>query len=131
MSTFLFTYGTLQPGLAPADMAAAVDTLQPVGEGWVRGVLYDLGEYPGAVLDDCSESRIYGRVFRLPEDAEVLRELDAYEEFYPEAPAASQFVRRRCSVTLASGGELGCWIYVYNRETGFAQVLSSGRFAKR
>ena len=59
----------------------------------MRGVLYDLGDYPGARLDASSEQRIIGWVYRLPEDAGVLQELDRYEGFNPEAPEKSLFLR--------------------------------------
>jgi len=50
MSDYLFTYGTLKHGHAPDEIASAVTKLRPVGKGFVPGVLYDLGDYPGAVL---------------------------------------------------------------------------------
>lgn len=131
MSEYLFTYGTLQPGLAPAYMAAAVDTLRPVAEGFALGLLYDLGHYPGAVLDPSSERKIHGRVFRLPEDPAILRQLDEYEEFYPDNPEASQFVRVLGSVELAGGSNLICWIYIYNRDPGRARIVEHGRFRKK
>jgi gamma-glutamylcyclotransferase (GGCT)/AIG2-like uncharacterized protein YtfP len=65
MSDFLFTYGTLQPGDAPDEIASTLARLRPVGKGFVHGVLYDLGDYPGAVLDPSSKRRISGTVFRL------------------------------------------------------------------
>jgi gamma-glutamylcyclotransferase (GGCT)/AIG2-like uncharacterized protein YtfP len=67
MSEFLFAYGTLQPGYAPAEIAPAVEKLLPVGEAFVHGVLYDLGGHPGAVLNSSSQERIFGTVYELPE----------------------------------------------------------------
>lgn len=114
MTDHLFAYGTLQPGRAPAEIAAAVERLRPVGEGFVRGALYDLGDYPGAVLDPSSHQKIAGTVFQLPEDANILRQFDQYEGFTPGAQETSLFLRTRCPVALASGRTLECWIYVYN-----------------
>jgi hypothetical protein len=51
MSDYLFVYGTLQPGVAPREIADAVEELKVIGNATVRGVLYDLGEFPGAVLN--------------------------------------------------------------------------------
>ncbi len=117
MSQYLFTYGTLQPGRAPQEIAATVAQLRVVGTGRVRGVLYDCGEYPGAVLD-ADAPEIVGTVVELPEDAPILRELDEYEEFDPRAPESSLFVREMHGVALDSGDTLTCWIYLYNREPG-------------
>lgn len=114
MSEYLFTYGTLHPGRAPREIAAAVEQLQPLERGFVRGALYDLDEYPGAVLDPSSQQKIPGTVFRLPNDPEILRQLDEYEGFDPNAPQSSLFLRVPHSVTLDSGRTLECWIYVWN-----------------
>ncbi len=116
MSQYLFVYGTLRPGCAPAEIALAVAELRPVGEGFVSGALYDLGGYPGAVPDPVSNSRVAGTVMELPEDASVLEQLDAYEGFDPQAPETSEFVRVRQAVELSNGGKVECWFYRYNRE---------------
>jgi len=128
MSNYLFTYGTLHPGHAPDEIASAVDRLRPVGTGYVHGVLYDLGDYPGAVLDPASTRNISGTVFRLPEDEDVLHQLDEYEGFDQNSPDRSLFIRTLRIVTLDSGDTLPCWIYVYNQETGTARILPSGAY---
>jgi gamma-glutamylcyclotransferase (GGCT)/AIG2-like uncharacterized protein YtfP len=115
MSQYLFVYGTLQPGCARAVVVPAAAKLRVVGKGFVYGVLYDLGGYPGAVPHPKATGRIAGTVLELPQDANVLRELDAYEGFDPEAPAASEFVRVRESVQMSDGGAMECWMYRYNR----------------
>lgn len=117
MSDCLFVYGTLRLGCAPAEIATAVAKLRAVGEGFVSGVLYDLGGYPGAVPDASAKGKIAGMVMELPADESVLRELDAYEGFDPQAPEKSEFVRVRQTVELTTGRTLECWIYHYNRES--------------
>jgi gamma-glutamylcyclotransferase (GGCT)/AIG2-like uncharacterized protein YtfP len=86
MSEFLFAYGTLQPGLAPEQIADVVRDLVNVGNGSVPGTLYDLGSFPGAVLESNSSRRISGTVYRLPAGAGILHRLDEYEEYNPESP---------------------------------------------
>jgi gamma-glutamylcyclotransferase (GGCT)/AIG2-like uncharacterized protein YtfP len=130
MSKYLFTYGTLQPGMAPREIAPVVERLRMVGEGSARGTLYDLGAYPGVVLDALSEHRVYGTVFELPEDDSVLRQLDTYEDYHPGSLESSLFVRAVSSVELVSGGALDCWMYVYNRRTDGACVVVTGRFRR-
>lgn len=122
----VFIYGTLLPGAAPREIADAAARLCFAGRASVRGYLYDLGRYPGAVLDSSTERRVHGAVFTLPEDPAVLRALDAYEEFDAAAPRLSQFVRVRAIATIAGGGQLECWIYVYNRDVRAARRIESG-----
>ena len=110
----LFVYGTLHPDRAPEAMRSVVARLRHAGSGSVQGRLLDLGAYPGLVLD--GELRpVRGEVFALPEDAETLPALDAYEGFDPADEAGSLFVRRLCAVTLEGGSEEQHWVYVYNR----------------
>ena len=126
----LFVYGTLSPRHAPPEIAATVRRLRPVGPATVRGRLYDLGEYPGAVLSKNSRSLIRGEVFELPGDAQTLSSLDHYEEFEPEKPASSLFVRRAWPVVMEDGTRLRCWVYVYNGATKDAQPVQSGRYSR-
>jgi gamma-glutamylcyclotransferase (GGCT)/AIG2-like uncharacterized protein YtfP len=116
MSDYLFAYGTLQPGLAPEEVAETAARLRPVGTGFVYGEIYELHGYPGVIPDPNSKNRIRGTVLELPDDPNVLHQLDDYEGYDPEDPVASEFVRERHSVELSGGGTLECWIYRYNRE---------------
>lgn len=141
MPDYLFAYGTLLPAATPAEIASVAARLKAIGEGQVRGRLYDLGHFPGAVLEadqysaqDSAQHSIHGTVFELPGDigisrgAEILQALDAYEEFNPADAAASQFLRTRCVVSLPSGTAIECWIYVYNRGVKNAPLVEGGRW---
>jgi gamma-glutamylcyclotransferase (GGCT)/AIG2-like uncharacterized protein YtfP len=112
----LFVYGTLRPGRAPAAIAAQARRLVTLGAATVRGRVYDLGYYPGAVLDPAVRTTIAGTVLRLPDDPSVLAALDAYEGYVPTDRARSLFVRARTSARLADGRRLACWVYVYNAD---------------
>ena len=130
MSNCLFVYGTLQPGCAPAGIAHVAAKLRVVGEGSVRAVLYDLGGYPGAVPEASATRRIVGTVLELPEDANVLRALDAYEGFDPEAPEASEFIRVRQAVEMSEGGAIECWFYRYNCRPDSARAIEGGEWRR-
>jgi gamma-glutamylcyclotransferase (GGCT)/AIG2-like uncharacterized protein YtfP len=123
MSQYLFAYGTLQQGLAPAEIAPVVEKLRPVGEGFTFGRLYDLGAYPAAILDASSARIIYGTVYELPAAAEVLRRLDAYE--------GPEYVRIEQLVTLTAGGVVSCWVYDYLGKPTAERLIESGRYAKK
>jgi gamma-glutamylcyclotransferase (GGCT)/AIG2-like uncharacterized protein YtfP len=114
MSTLLFIYGTLHPDRAPAEIAAAARRLTPHGPATIRGHLYDLGEYPGVVLDPMAPP-IPGHLFAVP-DAATLAALDAYEDYRPASPAGSLFLRVETTAAMPDGSQHPCWVYVYNRE---------------
>lgn len=131
MSEYLFAYGTLRPDHSPNEIASAVARLRHVGEGFIRGKLFDLGDYPGAVLDPSYKEKISGTVFRLPKDETLLRKIDEYEEFDPKTPDKSLFVRRLHPVELTAGKTLQCWVYVYNQRLKKARRLTGARSSKQ
>jgi gamma-glutamylcyclotransferase (GGCT)/AIG2-like uncharacterized protein YtfP len=126
---YLFSYGTLLPRHAPPEIAPTVRRFRRVGRGFVRGKLYDLGEYPGAILSR-GGPMVVGQVFELPDDPGVLTRLDDYEGFDPSRPQGSLFVRKRCLVRLNNGHKLACWIYTYNRPLGAARPLAGGTYSR-
>ena len=85
MITRLFAYGTLLPGLAPTAMREVVERMRPVGLAAVRGRLFDLGPYPGLVLDAVAGS-VQGQLLEVPDEPELWLRMDAYEGFVPEDP---------------------------------------------
>ncbi|MGH9835922.1 MAG: aminotransferase class III-fold pyridoxal phosphate-dependent enzyme, partial [Blastocatellia bacterium] len=133
MSERFFVYGTLRPplvALTPLELKESIGQWRKVGDGFVPGRLYDLGAYPGAVLDFGSETRIIGEVFQLPDDGATLAALDLYEGFDPDDFSASLFVRRKCEVTLEDGSRIECWIYVYNRRVALSTIIPNGDYLK-
>jgi len=131
MSEYLFSYGTLLPEHAPGEIAGAVSQLRAFAKGTVTGVLYDLGDYPGAVLDPASDKKILGTVFRIPSNATFLDKLDEYEGFHLSAPSTSLFIRKRCPVRLSTGRTLHCWVYEYNGKRAGLPVLANGVYRAR
>ncbi len=121
----VFVYGTLRPGQPGFDemgLGARVDLLGPAS---VIGTLYDLGDYPGALLQ--GDGVIVGDLLR-PRDDAVLSSLDSFELFDPEDPAASEYLR--VPTCLLNGGR-SVWIYVYNFSLTEARVIPSGDWLRR
>jgi len=81
-------------------------------------MLYDLGRYPGAVIDPNSERKISGLVSRLPDDPSVLKALNAYEDYDPSSPLTSLYLRELHHVHLADSAIRIGWVYVYHQHVG-------------
>jgi gamma-glutamylcyclotransferase (GGCT)/AIG2-like uncharacterized protein YtfP len=119
----LFIYGTLLPGLEPAEMSAICAKLEHLAPATSPGKLYDLGPYPGVILDPSSV--VKGRVVRVPTD-EVWKALEEYEACpFPESPDGL-FRRVRTTSTLDNGESIECWVYVYDRPLDGATLIESG-----
>lgn len=95
MIKYLFLYGTLMQPESDEEVALVVNRLHRIGAASVRGRLYDLGDYPGAVVDPSANTSVRGELVELPEDESVLHVLDRYEEFDPTNPQQSLFVRTK------------------------------------
>jgi gamma-glutamylcyclotransferase (GGCT)/AIG2-like uncharacterized protein YtfP len=115
MTKYLFIYGTLQPGRAPAEIARAVRKLRRVANGWTWGRLYDFGEYPGAIFAAQGKSKVRGTIYEMQGGMNLLRQLDAYEEFDERHPERSLFLRKKRMIRLDDGRQLLAWAYEYNR----------------
>lgn len=118
----IFVYGTLQPGGAGFVELGLEDRVACLGAAFVRGALYHLGDYPGAILH--GDGLIRGQLLK-PLDDGVLPLLDAYELYCPDDPDGSEYIRQ---VTLLVGCDARCWIYVYNCTVTDAPVISSGQW---
>jgi gamma-glutamylcyclotransferase (GGCT)/AIG2-like uncharacterized protein YtfP len=105
----LFVYGTLRKGFRSHKLLQRFHA-RLIVSGSVRGRLYDLGNYPGAV--DCSGAeRVCGEVYFLPQPGAAFRALDRFEGFDPARPESNEFERRETTVTLADGHKMRAWIY--------------------
>jgi gamma-glutamylcyclotransferase (GGCT)/AIG2-like uncharacterized protein YtfP len=100
----VFVYGTLRRGCA-GSMSIRFRNSKFIAEAKVSGTLYDLGPYPGLLLDD-SNSLVSGEVYEV--DDAILNELDEFE-------AASNYWRKQVEVSLGAQQAM-CWIYEPNPE---------------
>lgn len=114
----VFVYGTLRRG-----EANDINCLQPapryLGPARLRGLLYDLGPYPGLVLG--GEAWVQGEVYAITPELE--RELDRIEEVAPVP--SGEYVRRHVDLEL-DGRRLRCLVYEIDalRVQGRARILS-------
>jgi gamma-glutamylcyclotransferase (GGCT)/AIG2-like uncharacterized protein YtfP len=95
----VFVYGTLRSGGAGA-MAVRFPTAKFIAEAKVSGRLYDLGAYPGLLLN-AADSLVLGEVYEV--DDETLNELDEFE-------ATSHYQRRQAEISLGANSRI-CWTY--------------------
>lgn len=129
ITEYLFLYGTLLADVVPDEVVGALKALRRIGPAQVRGKLYDLGEYPGAILAPSSKTIVRGEIFELPVSPAILKALDNYEEFDPANNEDNLFVRTKVKATLLDGPKVDCWMYVYNDDPGTAPLLADGIYS--
>jgi len=124
----IFVYGTLRKGFVPHSYLHGW-SVRFLGEGTIAGILYDLGEYPGAVPSDDPDNEIRGELYELTDPENQLRVLDGIEEFDSAQPETSLFVRKSARVRLRTGKEVAAWVYFLPRKPRNARLIASGDFA--
>ena len=100
----LFVYGTLRRGSKNKYARLLHAHARFLGDARMRGRLYQLDHYSGAVLSDQPDDWVDGEVFQL-EEPSILATLDEYE--------GAEFERAIIQVHLDSGEELEAWVYLF------------------
>src|ERR1700739_3856566 len=100
MNDKLFVYGTL----LDEDNKFAVylrDHSRFYANGKVKGKLYHLGEYPGAILG--GNDYIQGAILQMDSAAETIPVIDIYEGFGEAQPQPNEFIRTLAPLETSSG----------------------------
>jgi len=112
---FVFVYGTLRRGGSRA-MSVSFPAARFVAFAKVRGSLYDLGAFPGLLLNHPNSS-VSGEVYEVTD--ETLSALDDFE-------ASSHYRREEVETTIGTQRTI-CWTYVPDPEFySFASLITSG-----
>lgn len=117
----LFAYGTLMRGECRFHVLAAQVEVALLAES--RGVLQDLGAYPGMQLDAEGLHWVQGDFFKLS-NLSVLADLDRIEGFPGFTAAGGLFRRRLTDVGMTDGRVRPAWVYVLAEEGGADPILS-------
>lgn len=128
MNNKLFVYGTLldednKYGIYLRDNSTFFSS------GKLEGILYDIGEYPGAVLSPDSNDFIYGIILEIDDPAAVLALIDIYEGFGEDQPQPNEFIRVLTQAE-TDRGRVDCWIYLYNLSINGLMPIETGKYIK-
>jgi gamma-glutamylcyclotransferase (GGCT)/AIG2-like uncharacterized protein YtfP len=111
----VFVYGTLRRGGAGA-MSSRFPRAKFIAAAKVSGRLYDLGAYPGLLLNEAN-SLVLGEVYEVAD--ETLNQLDEFE-------AASNYRRQQVEISLGTHSRL-CWVYTPKPEFyALRRLITSG-----
>ncbi len=123
----LFVYGTLRSGFQHPVYAYISRYFTLVGQGEVKGRLYDLGSYPAAV-PVTEDHFIIGELYRInhpDEFAWAIAQLDDYEGVNTEPEEAKLYKRVQTTVYLPDQ-TTDAWVYWYNGDVSQSPPIDSG-----
>ena len=120
----VFVYGTLRAG-GSNDITRFRPQPVRIGDATMAGTLYDLGAYPGALLD--GEGVLHGEVYRIA--PEVEGSLDQLEGV--TADDSGEYIKRDRVVTIA-GRAVDCLVYEIQPALAVGRaVIASGDWFRR
>ena len=130
MATYLFAYGTLRQGLnSPVNDFFKRHTSWH-GKGYMPGYLFDLGDYPGAVFVPESPQQVWGDIFLISDEEELLPMLDEYEGCGAQVAQEEREYDRIVAPIVTEDEKLRCWVYHYRLSTQDLKRIPHGDFLK-
>ncbi len=124
---FIFVYGSLKRNIANPMGAMMRAHANYMAEAIIAGRIYDLGPYPGLVLEDCGTA-VYGELYEIVRPNALLSLLDAYEGCSEEDQQPHEFSRVLATVRDNEGQDYRAWVYVYQGAVDPQWVLTSGYY---
>lgn len=123
----LFVYGTLLQKIENYASHFLKNNCTVIGAGFITGVLYDIGHYPGAIYAAESQEKVFGEVVLLSNQVEVIGVLDEYEGFEPASPEKSEYIRIEVPVQM-NEKIIRTWMYHYNFPIAGYQKIEHGNY---
>jgi gamma-glutamylcyclotransferase (GGCT)/AIG2-like uncharacterized protein YtfP len=112
-SSAVFVYGTLKTG--QINHVLLLPYIASVEAAEVDGALYDVGDFPALVV---GAGQVQGEVVTVHSAklADLLSVLDELENYHPDDPASSMYIRRIVAARVRSGRVVSAHAYFYNPE---------------
>ncbi len=124
---YLFVYGTLKRSITNPVGVMMRAHANYLAEAIIAGRIYDLGPYPGMVIEDCGAA-VYGELYEIVLPNALLSLLDAYEGCGHTDPHPQEFVRVEATVRDTDGVDYRAWVYAYQGQVDQSWLLPSGYY---
>lgn len=122
---YLFVYGTLLQDTNNEMSRFLSNHSRFVSKGYFNGKLYEVNQYPGAILSDYSRDKVYGSLFKITNIHRVFEVLDEYE-----GVVEGLFKRTIINAFLPNKTVLS-WVYLYNQPITHLQIITSGDYLNK
>ncbi len=121
---YLFVYGTLLSAIGHPVGNFLRSNTTFVGIGVTQGQLYDLGEYPGLIVNINIKNQVSGEIYQL-ENHTVLSQIDQYEGISQYTNSNDEYSRQKVLVKMEKQTDIMAWTYIYVRSlTDKAKIIS-------
>ncbi|WP_445736754.1 gamma-glutamylcyclotransferase family protein [Mariniflexile sp.] len=125
---YLFVYGTLLKDF-DSYMAKFLETKSEfIGTGYFNGKLYEILWYPGAVLSDNPNDKVFGHIFKILDTEKTFKALDDYEGIGDTGEHANEYKRVLIDAYISENELVKTWVYIYNLPTEQLKLIPSGKY---
>lgn len=128
---YIFVYGTLRGDINALMYHIIARYTDFVDDGYFTGKLFEVDNYPGAIITNNKNEKVYGEIYRIKKNVTdlVLKELDEYEECTDEFPEPPAYRRTKIKVVVPRlNKELFAWAYIFNHPTDNLEPIPSGDY---
>ncbi len=125
----LFVYGSLRQGFHHPAYQYISQYFHLLGPARVKGVLYNLGEFPAAQPADKEDRYIVGELYEVNSKTGfqwAMAQIDDYEGLNVEPGETPLYYRALTRVFLDDDTHTNAWIYWYNGDVGGKAIIASG-----
>ncbi|MFI2743995.1 gamma-glutamylcyclotransferase [Zhouia sp. PK063] len=126
-TNYLFVYGTLLSNFTVDSAKFLRENATLVGKAHIHGLLFDLGNYPGAVYLPHSNFSIKGEVYEIKKERfnKVFYELDNYEGLDPINEKQNEYIKDFV-VANVEGKEMTVITYLYQQSCNKLKLIDCG-----
>lgn len=125
---YLIVYGTLRPAFQNRFARYLRRHSRCVGEGTFSGLLFDVGDYPGALYQKDNVHNVHGTIYDISHHKRLLLAyLDDYEGLGAHSEQPHEYIREVVPVD-CKGRSIACWTYLYNLLPEDKPVIASGDY---
>ncbi|MEY3321727.1 MAG: hypothetical protein RLZZ417_1310 [Bacteroidota bacterium] len=125
--SLIFVYGTLLPEYNLSISNLFENEADFIGQGFVYAKLYDIGDYPGIILDKTFENKVYGNIYQLHHPESSFQILDEYEGINSTHPEENEYIRSIVKV-FTGEHELEANVYLYCKDISNLKLIPSGQY---
>lgn len=128
-SPLIFVYGTLRQNFLNQNQTLLPNCANLIDYGFFNAQLFDLGNYPGAILTRSKSSRVHGEVWTLGDNFSSLPVLDNYEELNTYTKIYGPEYRRIMQkITTKKFGKVQAWVYIIRKLRHPCKPILSGDY---
>jgi gamma-glutamylcyclotransferase (GGCT)/AIG2-like uncharacterized protein YtfP len=128
-NNLLFVYGSLMSGCERGVFLNRDHKVRFLGPATTRGLLYDLGNFVGLIVDSNADP-VHGELYEVIDEETFFATLDIIEGYWVLQPQRSLYVRKQILVQHEKG-TAQAWAYVYNQPVNGFPAIASGDYRRR